>query len=53
METLALSSSSKLLMLNMVTLDASLQETMFILLGVGGVIYIAHTLVPLKSLGLD
>jgi len=53
-KTLALSSSSKLPMLSIFALDAALQETMFfILLGVQGVIYIPHTLVPLKSLGLD
>jgi len=43
-------------MLSIAALVAALQETMFfqiILLGVGGVIYVPHTLVPLKSLGLD
>ncbi len=43
-------------MLSMVTLDAALHRDHVlhvILLGAGGVIYIPHTLVPLKSLGLD
>jgi len=44
-------------MLNKLALDAALQETIFFMSfsirGVGVIIYIPHTLVPLKSLGLD
>ncbi len=42
-------------MLSTITLDAALQETMFfvILLGVGGPVYIPHTLAPLESLCLE
>ncbi len=48
-------------MLSMVTLDALRNAGSIagdnvlhvVLLGLGGVIYIPHTLVPLRSLGLD
>ncbi len=53
-KTLALSSSSKLPMLSTAALDAALQETMsFMSFRCRGCYLHPHTLVPLKSLGLD
>jgi len=55
-KTLALSGSSKLAHAQEGSLRRSITGDRIlrvILLGVGGVIYIPHTLVPLKSLGLD